>query len=139
MNYSSPSPQSIIIYANLSISRLFWLPPHCLCPSWWWGVGILPLIPSSTPVSAVISVLSSFSTTASLVNTTSIATPGGVTVQFLPVKSNITLQVTNQLTSVGSPATASAELLFPIWVQVCLTLTDKRGDVISILAPQLHM
>ena len=69
-------------------------------------------------------------------DTTFSATTGGMTVRVLPVKAVISPWVPTVLTSVGSPATASADIPFSCWVQVCSTLTDKPDEVIYILTPQ---
>ena len=57
-------------------------------------------------------------------NTTSSAVPGGATIWILLVKAVITPWVPTFLASVGSPATASVELPFPLRVQVISELAD---------------
>ena len=112
MNYSS-SPTLINNHLHQPTSFLIVLTASPLPLSVLVGrVGILPLTPSRTPVSAVNYILISRFTRAALANTTYSAAPGDVAIRVLPVKYFITLQVPTLLTYVGFPAIASNELPF---------------------------
>ena len=99
----------------------------------------MPFYPLRTPVSTVMSVLSTRTAGDAPSNTTSSTVLGGVTIWVIPLKSVITPQVPTFLASVVPLPTTSVELTFTLRVQVSLALADKPDYVMSCLALQWHM